>query len=304
MRRARPFSRPPSPRCIGGPPAHAVAGRSCAAVHAGSDAIGAGIQNLTSCALVSEISHQPVSPTQQEFHAAGDIIARHRHDDHQLIYVSTGVLAIQTDQGAWVASSGRAIWVPAQTWHEHRIYGQSSVHVVGFPLTDPPLLDSAPTVVAVAPLLRELLIAYTESDVTDPEARRLRGVLTDRLRRAHIQPLNLPTAQDPRLADACRLVVDHLSEPRTLAWLSHQVGAGERTLTRLFRTEFGMTYPQWRTTTRIFHAMILLADGQSVTQTARACGWATTSAFVDSFARTMGQTPGSYRSAATASRST
>ncbi|MEV2232095.1 helix-turn-helix domain-containing protein [Streptomyces phaeochromogenes] len=41
----------------------------------------------------------------------------------------------------------------------------------------------------------------------------------------------------------------------------------ERTLARLFRTEFGMTYPQWRTGVRVFHAMVLLAEGASVGET-------------------------------------
>ncbi|MFC7659353.1 helix-turn-helix domain-containing protein [Pseudonocardia benzenivorans] len=116
-------------------------------------------------------------------------------------------------------------------------------------------------------------------------------MLGDRLRRASVQPLRLPTARDPRLADACRIVEDDLRTPRSLAELARAVGAGERTLTRLYRTEFGMTYPQWRTRVRVFHAMIRLAEGATVTETAHLCGWATTSAFVDTFARTMGHTP-------------
>ena len=57
-----------------------------------------------------------------------------------------------------------------------------------------------------------------------------------------IRPLTLPTAHDPRLAQACQIVVDDLSQLRAVTWLAHHVGASERTLTRLFRTEFGMTY--------------------------------------------------------------
>ncbi len=63
-----------------------------------------------------------------------------------------------------------------------------------------------------------------------------------------------------------------------------------------------MTYPQWRTNVRVFHAMIELSDGATVTETAHGCGWATTSAFVDTFTRTMGQTPGAYRSGSPARR--
>jgi AraC-like DNA-binding protein len=41
--------------------------------------------------------------------------------------------------------------------------------------------------------------------------------------------------------------------------------------------------------------MVLLAEGVTVTETAHRCGWATASAFIDTFTRTMGQTPGAYQ---------
>ncbi|MFF1615315.1 AraC family transcriptional regulator [Amycolatopsis sp. NPDC058278] len=228
-------------------------------------------------------------------HAAGQVIERHRHEEHQLVYVIRGVLAVRTDRGAWVACADRAVWMPAGTWHEHRVYGASEVLTLMFPVRDAPLDGGAPTVVAVSALLRELLLAATEPGLGTDEASRLHAVLRDRLRRAHDQPLTLPEARDPRLAHACRLVTDDLSRPRTTAWLARRTGTSERTLSRLFRLEFGTTYPQWRTTTRVFHAMVQLAEGASVTQTAHRCGWATPSAFVETFTRTMGRTPGSYR---------
>jgi AraC-like DNA-binding protein len=107
--------------------------------------------------------------------------------------------------------------------------------------------------------------------------------------------LTLPAPHDPRLVAACAVVEQDLSRPRTLASLARDVSTSERTLARLFRTEFGMTYPQWRTRVRTFAAMVLIAEGATVTETAHACGWATTSAFVDTFARTMGHTPGRHR---------
>lgn len=41
--------------------------------------------------------------------------------------------------------------------------------------------------------------------------------------------------------------------------------------------------------------MIRLSEGATVTQTAHHCGWSTPSAFIDTFTRTPGQTPGCYR---------
>jgi len=247
---------------------------------------------------MSDIRHLPEAPTHTLIHPHGDVVERHRHDDHQLIYVSSGVSAIRTERGAWVASSARALWVPAQTWHEHRFYGHSSFHTIGFPTTCAPLATEAPAVIAVDPLLRELVIALTSAGTPGDEASRMRAVLDDRLHRATETPFNLPTASDPRLAAACRLVEDDLAQPRSLRWLATRVGAGERTLSRLFRSEFGMTYPQWRTRTRVFAAMILLAEGATVTHTAHSCGWATTSAFIDTFVTHAGSTPGAYRTTA------
>jgi len=247
---------------------------------------------------MSNIRHEPVAPTQMAMRTSGDVIDRHRHDDHQLIYVSTGVLAIDTALGTWLASTNRAVWVPAGTWHQHRFYGRSLFHTVGSALADPLLPVAEVAVVLVGDLLRELIIAGTEPDLSAPESARIRAVLRDRLRRAHVEPLTMPTARDPRLAHACRLATDDLSTPRPLTWLAHAAGTSDRTLARLFRAEFGTTYPQWRTGARVFQAMIELAQGSSVTETAARCGWATPSAFIDTFTRAMGQTPGAYRSAA------
>ena len=204
-------------------------------------------------------------------------------------------MAIHTERGAWIASRDRAAWVPAGIWHEHRAYGPTSVHTIGFAAATAPLPGTSPTIVAVDSLLSELLVAGTEPGLPAEEALRIRAVLIDRLRRAHVRPLALPAACDPRLAHACELVIEDLRQPRPVAWLARAAGASERTLTRLFRSEFGMTYPQWRTNVRVFHAMIQLAGGSTVTETAHGCGWATTSAFIDTFTRTMGQTPGTYR---------
>ncbi|MDQ1041081.1 AraC-like DNA-binding protein [Streptomyces sp. V3I8] len=240
-----------------------------------------------------KVSAEPRDTTHA--HLAGEVIGRHRHGYHQLLYVSAGVLAVQTGEASWVASSARAMWIPAETWHEHRVHGHSSVHTLGFAAHDTLLRSRTPAVMAVDALVRELIIACSEPSLPGPEARRLRAVLRDRLRRALVEPLTLPTPASPLLRQACALVTGDLQRPRAAAWLARRIGVSERTLTRLFRTEFGMTYPQWRTNVRVFHAMVLLAEGANVSETGRRCGWATTSAFIDTFSRTMGQTPGTYR---------
>jgi AraC-like DNA-binding protein len=244
---------------------------------------------------MSQIRHEPLARTVGWELTAGHTIDRHQHDEHQLVYVSSGVLRTQTAAGSWVVSRDRAVWLPAGTWHEHRFYGPSSFHTVGFPAHDPPWREREPTLVAVSPLLRELLIECARPDLTSAEARRLRAVVGDQLKHSAQQPMALPSPHDPRLANACALAEQRLGEQIGLKDLARTVGASESTLSRLFRHELGMTYPQWRANVRLLNATILLCDGATVTETAQRCGWQTTSSFIDTFRRAMGATPGTYR---------
>ena len=244
---------------------------------------------------MSLIRHLPRAPTAAAFHGAGEGIVRHRHDDHQVIHVSSGVVALHTPDEAWVTGSDHAVWLPAGTWHEHRFYGDCVLRTVGFPSSSAPVPDQRPAVLVASPLLRQLLIAVTDPHLSAPEQRRLRGVITDQLRRADRSPLTLPAPSDPRLAAACQQVLDELDRPMTLPSLARAVGSTERTLARLFRDELAMTYPQWRTRARTLTATVLLAEGHSVTDTATTCGWATTSSFIEAFRRVTGSTPGTHR---------
>ncbi|WP_367325484.1 helix-turn-helix transcriptional regulator [Streptomyces sp. HUAS ZL42] len=244
---------------------------------------------------MSDIRHSPKAPTRAQSLAAGERIDAHRHDDHQIVYAGSGVLAVTTDAGTWFAPGTRAIWVPAGTVHAHRAYGLLDLHLVGLPAEDNPLGLDAPTVLAVSPLLRELIRAYTgEPADAGPERDRMLAVLRDQLRASPQQPLRLPAPTDPRLAAVCALVHAHPADPRTLADLGAATGTGERTLSRLFRREFGMTFPQWRTQSRLYHALRLLADDMPVTTVAHRCGWSSASAFIDVFHRSFGYTPGTH----------
>ncbi|WP_432948900.1 AraC family transcriptional regulator [Kribbella sp. CA-253562] len=243
---------------------------------------------------MSTSRHQPIAPTVLRRLDAGAGIDAHRHDDHQIAYAARGVLAVATDHGHWIAPANRAIWIPAGAVHQHRAYGRTDLHLVG--LTENPLGLTTPAVLAVGPLLRELIIAHTnDSESTPAERARLRGVLLDQLQRTAQQPLRLPLARDPRLAAACAVLTSNPADNSSLAGLGLQAGASERTLSRLFRTEFAMTFPQWRTQLRLHHALILLAEGHAVTTVAIRCGWSTPSAFIDTFRQTFGHTPGRHR---------
>ncbi|MFK4593407.1 helix-turn-helix transcriptional regulator [Streptomyces pristinaespiralis] len=242
-----------------------------------------------------KIRHQPVAPTRTRSLATGTEIDAHRHDDHQIVYAGRGVLTVTTGTGTWVAPATRAIWIPAGTVHAHQAHGELDLHLVGLPATDNPLALDEPTVLAVAPLLRELILAHTRPPFDDsPERTRLRAVLLDQLRASPQQPLHLPTPTSPLLKDLCDLLRTDPADNRTLAALGREVGASDRTLSRLFKSDLAMTFPQWRTQLRLHHALVLLAEDTPVTTVAHLCGWSSASAFIDVFRRAFGHTPGTH----------
>lgn len=236
-------------------------------------------------------------PTYQQL-GHRDTIDWHFHDAHQLVYPGSGVLAISTADGTWVVPPQRAVWIPAGVPHSHQAHGPVQMRTLAFPAAgaDPPM-GASPAVLAVSPLLREIIVALTTGDSPPYTARQrenLERVALDQLRRVGQLPVRLPALADDRLRAVAAFLRADMADERTLVEFGTAVGASERTLSRLFRQEAGMSFPQWRTQFRLQHALILLADGAPVTTTALACGWSNPSAFIETFRRAFGATPGKF----------
>jgi AraC-like DNA-binding protein len=219
------------------------------------------------------------------------------------VYAATGVLAVHTETNTSIVPANRIAWTPAGAPHYHRAHGETDIRIVFLPTSLARLVPDRPTVFLASDLAREVLLALTgprNYDDTksgyDRAARaRLLRVLVDELDEAHEQPLQLPEPRDDRLQAIARMLWDRPGDNASLAELGKTIGASTRTLSRLFSNELGMTFYQWRTQLRIYHALILLADGHDTTQTAYACGWANPSSFITAFTDIIGTTPGRYR---------
>ena len=227
--------------------------------------------------------------------AFGERVDTHHHDQAQLVYPAQGLLAVTTDQGTWMAPPQRAVWVPAGADHRHHSYGITNMRAILFEPVMARRGSPKPAVVAVSGLLRELILTLTDG-VPRPASlrRRMERLAIDLLTESPEEPLRLPEPQDDRLLGVTALLQADPASSATLDELGRTVGASARTLSRLFHEELGMGFHQWRAQLRIHHALVLLADGQSVTHTAFACGWANPSAFIETFTQTVGQTPGRY----------
>ncbi|WP_101834732.1 helix-turn-helix transcriptional regulator [Frankia canadensis] len=218
----------------------------------------------------------------------------HDHTEHQLVYPGTGVLRVVTEVGSWVVPPLRAVWLPAGVGHAHQAHGPTHMHSLAFRDADDPFGSLDPTVVDVPALLREIILALTATDLAAVDRRDLTAVLLRSLRPVTEPRLCLPQPHDDRLAAVTAALAGDPADPRTLAEFGAAVGASERTLSRLFRRQTGMTFPQWRAQLRLHHGLTLLAKGEPVTAVACACGYSNPSAFTAAFRDAFGVTPAHY----------
>jgi AraC-like DNA-binding protein len=240
------------------------------------------------------VTRQPAFPSAHSL-VHREEIAWHGHPVHQLVYPIRGVLQVSTEKGSWIVPPNRAVWIPAFVAHAHQAHGPTEMRGLKFDVTSP-LSPDTPTVLAVSPLLREVIRALTEHALSTEHRFHLEQVALHELRGVEALPLWLPAPHDPRLVDITRLLQDNPADSRSLPSLGRAVGASSRTLSRLFRTETGITFPQWRAQSRLHHALKLLASGAPVTRVAADCGYRSASAFIESFRLAFGTTPGRYQS--------
>ncbi|PRY58705.1 GlxA family transcriptional regulator [Glycomyces artemisiae] len=90
----------------------------------------------------------------------------------------------------------------------------------------------------------------------------------------------------------------HLGDPVTLADIAKHAGVSARTLNRRFRDQTGTTPMQWRLRLRVHRAQTLLeTTALPVEEIARHCGFGTSIALRQHFARLVGMPPLAYRRA-------
>ncbi len=222
----------------------------------------------------------------------------HRHQKAQLLYVISGVITIETSTGIWTVPPQCAIWIPAGVTHRARAAGQVSI---GSLYIDPDLAGSFRKecgIVFIQPLLRELILRFVREPQYYPEGEtretRLVLVLLDELQSAPVESLHLPMPRDRRLYLMAQTLHDDPSLRFTLEEWGARVGASNRTISRLFQLETGMSFGCWKRQLHIGLGLQRLAMGESVNNIAIVLGYESTSAFIAMFRRILGTTPTRY----------
>lgn len=219
----------------------------------------------------------------------------HTHEGHQLAWSPEGVLVVLTEGGgSYVLPPSRALWIPAGTVHETRASGAAVLRSVYLEPRRCPIGWTAPTPIAVSPLLGELIHHLDDRGLGAQERSRAEAVLFDLLVPLRVATIDVRQPTDPRARDVSYALLADPADTRTLHDWGRAVGASSRTLARAFLHDTGLSFGRWRTLVRLQVSLRYLAEQMPVSVVAPLVGYRTTSAYVAAFRAHTGVTPGRY----------
>lgn len=219
---------------------------------------------------------------------------RHSHLRHQLLFSASGSITIELEETLCQLPPRRAAWIPAGTIHRAIMRGVLAYRSLYFSTTLP--LSVLPVqVVEVNPLFFEVIerMAFWPWGMAAEQQASLITVFCEEIQTARIENWTLQLPSDARL----NLWLDRVRTgelPPRLGQLAQQVGACERTISRVFIRDTGMNYQNWRQQWRLLKAMEMLSDGWTLSSVAQQLEFVSDSAFITFFRQHTGTTPARY----------
>jgi len=225
-------------------------------------------------------------------------INTHWHPQGQLIYASSGLLHVETSGSVVMVPSQFAIWIPPGI--KHSVTANMPIDYCSL-FVDPVASKNLPhhsQLLHITVLFKELTrtAASNEPGNVEGAVSRLNSVIFDQLQQLQPARVALPLPSMDRLQQLVSHYMNKPSEQVDLAYWSHQLSMGSRTLTRTFKQETGMSIGLWLQHLKVLKAIELLELGETVKYAAYEVGYQQPSAFIAMFKRVTGQTPVEYLS--------
>ncbi len=227
----------------------------------------------------------------------GFIVGSHDHPWGQLVYGTSGVMAVTANSKVWFVPPTRAVWLPPLRDHSIAMQGDVNMRTLYLAPSWAATLMKEVTALEVSALLRELILHIHDLEMlSDGVAKhdRLAKVLVDVIADAPAGKLFLSMPMDSRAFSAAEWIQVNPGSRLQLNVVAKQHGCSLRTLQRLFVKETGLTLEAWRQKTRLIFSVSLISSGTNVTQAALECGYDSLSAFIAAFKKQFGVTPGRY----------
>lgn len=218
----------------------------------------------------------------------------HSHPTHELLWNERGASSVTVGARTWTVTPTIGLWIPAGLLHSGITPAGTWYRTAHFGIGATPALSERPVSVEMTPLLRLLLDRLTHESL-ESESRALTEKMVIDVLAPSDQELLVQMPTSPLLRPIVEAVDADPGDPRTLADWATALEVSARTITRVFRSETGMSFGRWTAAVRAQRAAILLGTGLELGEVAQIMGYRSVSAFGAAFRRIMGTTPGTFR---------
>lgn len=243
--------------------------------------------------------------------AADTQVMPHSHPWAQVAISTTGVIRLTVNHGTYIVPPSRALWIPPGVEHAVTMVEDADLRTLYFHQPRGRCGPGVPRdqedawrqcrVLEVSDLLRALVREMPTAPDGGPaigpaDLRReqhLSALVRGELARAAAVKLGVDLPQDKRLRHLCEAVLADPTRHETLADWAQDTGASPRTVARLFRSELGSTFTQWRQQVILAKAVSLAAGRMPMGQIAAELGYSA-SAFSAMVRKSVGQPPGRF----------
>ncbi len=223
----------------------------------------------------------------------------HKHPWHQIVFPFKGILQTKISESQFIIPHSTMLFIPAETNHESFVMTETKFFGI---YLNPKVSIHYPLkakALAVTPFIRELILhihqCVTNSNISKGDITNLLNVLIDQTRNEDTCNMTLLLPRDRRLMVIFNALMEHPQLDTNLSGWAIQVGASERTLSRLFMKELGMSFPLWRQHLRLVSSLSLLDTNLSVQEIAFNVGYNSDSSYIHAFKNLFKQTPQKYR---------
>lgn len=224
----------------------------------------------------------------------GHRIKPHNHRRGQLLNGQSGVVMVATPNGTFMMPPQRGMWIPPGVTHSVRMIGEVRVRSL---YLDPEAAGAMPTecqVVEISPLLSQLMQEAVDLPAEYDLAGRpgaMMSLIIHELAGLRSLPFSLPLPSHAGLGKRCRAFLLSPTTHDTIDEWAAGLNMSRRAFTRLFRSETGLSFVEWRQQACLVAALPRLVRGDKITAVALDLGYRNPAAFTTMFKRNFGYSP-------------
>lgn len=209
-------------------------------------------------------------------------------------------MLVETDSARWTVPPQRALWIPPN--HPHTIHALSATEMRTV-YCQPDLIvqcrafvrQAEVHAVVASTLIRELVLGLFDTQFDARTHHLMASLLLQTLRQTPNLQTYLPMPENEGLRRAVTPLLEQGQWRLPMHELASLAAMSERTFTRHFSAELGVSFREWRQRARILSSLDLLTSGRSIKTIAHTLQFDSAPAYIAAFRALLGSTPHAFR---------